>query len=445
MIMTIQDCELRSGDQPLKRHLPGPVPVVTKPAYGLEPRTQLSIPVSSIVMHDLDGKDGPELILGDRETPNVLRFYRRRAGSFEYQELVTYQVDEDVAQPLIPLGVVGDRLAVHCAQRSRAAAEGNDYRGDVRLLTLGPTGLAEPAELQVEGLPNVEGVWIAAVDYGTRGRGFVVAKKEHARAFELYEFDRRDGPRSWTSRGLYSPHKLTHYAQAGAHGRPPPRPRDRSDILSAVAFDWDKDGSDDLFLGLGPLDGFGPALVMLDGTNPTAALKMNEERWGNTRVSICNLPFRGQPEPHLVAASQREWIAEGTQSTQHGLRVWRLEDLRKDWRSPPRFHVTPDTPPNVTALATGPFNGRDVIATTVVTPSDVPPGKNTVLRMYEVVADQLTVVWEATFFDAPEELTCENLLLTDLDADGQTELLAVSRGHGILIFAAEPDLGMSGP
>jgi len=413
------DVVLRAGDDTgIKAYLGPLMPSVTPGEIDLRPVSWLQVPVSSAVAYDLHGDGHTEIIAGDAKGDgNLLHVYRPERSLFEFQELSSVAIPG--VQSAFPMNVISHRLAVW----GLLEGEFGEFRTKgITLLDISDDYSVRRAFSQTYAdLQDARGsVW--PVRLGDEWRGFVVGMRHDSRCFELFRENSSGSDQLYTGLGT---HLATGQGIASAN-----------DITSLVTCDSDGDGVDDcLFLGLANWEGWCPAMVTLeqtwlDGYSQPQMRRLTDGEVGATYVAVSYLDT---DEPHLIAVSG-EPTSNGVNKDGFGVRVWPVSDLSGDTTASP---LRPDEAPfDARAVTAGRIGDRDVFATAGVQLAQQGQCRNVVLRLYGMVAGRIEKLWEAILFDV--EAGVSQLLLSDLNNDGNDELTVPLGYTGIVIFSTQP-------
>ena len=427
------DVLVRCADHPLKQQLGTLIPVDTIDHIGFSLVRHLAIPATTIVMHDFDNDGQPELVTGDPEQPGALCVYQVHGTAFDWTKLRSVVVEPTSTGALAPCGMIGEQLAVFGFRNALPDEHGGMHQQGRFCLLRVCSDLTFNVEFSRSYEEACSGT-VVPVDYGDGRRGFAVGLAYPNRVLELFEVGTNAAEQLAAPIGLYELHK--------------PDVPSASDIKSMVPCDWDGDDAEDLFIGWGYWDGYAPALLILKngipagvqphGSSPVEAgaprvvyVQPLTEPIGETHLALSHVETG---VPHLAAVSRQTRTREPSVLTSgHGVRVWRVSDIRADKYTDPLWFK----PEDAWAVAAGTIAGREVFATASYEPVLGEVDHDLVFRVYGIDDGGVAELWAASVFCGKKRDV--ELSFADVNGDGEQELLANLGRQGILVFSTRDD------
>jgi serine/threonine protein kinase len=409
--LLIDDITISTGDFDAKLDFGGYLPVIKRDRLKLKPVRVLPLRTSVVAIGRFSGNPYTELVTGDAGVPGRLRFFSINGRHYDLKPLCDVTIDSE--QSVWPFGRLPGYLPIRGIGKEYEAVGEEVQSTAIALLRISEGYSVTTAfRKEYKGLAGPEGE-IVPLRLGSGRRGFVAGMGHHRRGIEVFEIiDEQRG----VMRSLCSPL---------------PRHTTGSDILSVATHDWDGDGVDDIFVGMGPWQHYCPAVFTMESLSSPRFRRLTD-KVGCSQVALSRL---GTDTMHLVAASCISRTHDGKTINGHGLRIWNLQDGLLDL-------VYCDAS-DIASMTTGMICGKDVVATCRVRPSmEDSETTRMEISLSHLETGKLAVLWECSvrvpFERSPTvPIGSPQMLIADANDDGLSELLVVVPEAGILVFGAK--------
>ncbi len=399
----VDNVTLRCSDRKMKRALGDFWPVIAEQKIPLQVARLVEVSARGLTVADVNGDDHPEMVIGGETTEGEgkLKFVQLHGRWFRPKLVGVQKFKSDFS--LSPATMVGPYIGVFGFGEHVHRANGKNTRhGGFALIEVQKDFSA--SKVFSRKYPRTIRGCMTSLEFADGTAGLAVGTKCYWRGLEVFRWDQN---------------KNSFHSVA----RERPGDSEASDIRSIVAHDWDGDGGDDLFVGWGPWNGFGPVVIALEDKRPSMPRRLTDGWVGRTRVDCSPL---GTDTSHLLVVSTRGRDSGGDLIDGYGLRIYRLKKKRAELICHREI--------NACRVATGRIAGREVFA--VARREQHEGGRKSwtkSLDVYELQNNRPRLLWRTRF--RRDRLAPKKLVFADANGDGVEELLVSFGDEGILIVS----------
>ena len=251
----VSQLTVRSGSYPLKLDL-GDLNVATtadQHRRGFRPVRWHRYTSPAFALHDWDKDGAVEIITADEADAGTLRMLRF-GGEHDQEVVETAPVQIDSSLPARPTAMVDGLLACEYV-RDRVYGPGSAHAKDHAFVLFQRAADGALTEVYRHWYREPPETSLASLRLGQGREGLAIGRRQtDQRGLEMAERIRADGADQCVLLG-------TNGLAVGSNGA-------GNDVHAVVPCDWDGDGDDDLFVGLGHWHGYCPALVVMEDGLP---------------------------------------------------------------------------------------------------------------------------------------------------------------------------------